>query len=421
MSRKRDTNWTRDEITVLLDSIIEITRMRAEDKRRTNSREVFEYAAKKLGEKGHPSRAEREKCRTKWKKMKEEFTHARKARETGEGRIAPGIEPFYARMLEFINGNFHNISPHSTIVRRSSSISSYMNNVSNSSNSSNSNPATIRSNTNNQLTNNHGNHTLSASNNDGGGNTPLPQTSSSPPSASNTTNQITSNGGASKSTTSGSRASARLAANTNGLGTNDTGDVVASMTRQSNPASDQCPSSSAASTTHSPMDTNSPSVSHHQLRINNSSNGGINTNGVYPTGPTSTNSNKNPQLNHHNHIQHITSIHQQQQLHHEQSQQLIPNGDTCNLYNSVQTTKQHNSSATSNDNNNSLLNSSNDVTSHLQRDTDISYRVSTGCRQITIFGDHDVDIKFRGDCVTINKINADYASSGTGTGHGLDT
>lgn len=42
---------------------------------------------------------------------------------------------------------------------------------------------------------------------------------------------------------------------------------------------------------------------------------------------------------------------------------------------------------------------------------DISYRVSTGCRQITIFGDHDVDIKFRGDCVTINKISTDYAAT----------
>lgn len=124
MSRKRDTNWSKDEIKVLLDSMMEITRKRAQDGKRINSREIFEYAAKKLGEKGHSSRAEREKCRAKWKKMKEEYTHAKKARE-GDSRYkeAPGILPFFDMVEMFINSNYDNISPHSTLVRRTYSIS----------------------------------------------------------------------------------------------------------------------------------------------------------------------------------------------------------------------------------------------------------------------------------------------------------
>lgn len=248
MSRKRDTNWTRDEIKVLLDSIMEITKTRAADGKRTNSREVFEYAAKKMGERGHSSRAEREKCRTKWKKMKEEFTHAKRARE-GDNRFkeAPGIQPFYERMKEFIDGNFDNISPHSTIVRRT-------------------------------------------------------------PSLSNKTH----------------RASARIAASTA-----------------------------------SSNDTEYPENSSVTPGSNTSSNTNLNSN-ITPIGT-------NPQ-------------------------HAIPNGQTC-IYTTYNTNSQIGNIETS---------ARAELTS-----ADISYRVSSGCRQITIFGDHDVDIKFRGDCVTINKIDVD--------------
>jgi len=93
---------------------------------------------------------------------------------------------------------------------------------------------------------------------------------------------------------------------------------------------------------------------------------------------------------------------------------------------------QHNTSAlsctnTTNNNHGGLLNHASDLTaspavSHqtlplAAEHADISYRVSSGCRQITIFGDHDVDIKFRGDCVTINKISNDYNNCSASKAH----
>lgn len=305
MSRKRDTNWSRDEITVLLDSITEITRMRANDGKRTNSREVFEYAAKKMGEKGHTCRAEREKCRTKWKKMKEEFTYAKKARD-GDHRFreAPGILPFYSRMEEFINGSFENISPHSTIVRRASS------------------SASRRS--------------------------------------------------------SGQRTSARIAANTNGSTSTDNNDTSSSIVTRTNTGSE------FNSTIHAPSDA---SFTRQTPRLVSS--GGNNANPTTTTIPPSgTNS--------------LPSGHHQQQA--------IPNGELCNT---LYTTTYNNNNNTSNTSSTNMLSttSSNNDSIQLQSPTDqadISYRVSSGCRQITIFGDHDVDIKFRGDCVTINKIDVDY-------------
>jgi hypothetical protein len=391
MSRKRDTNWTRDEITVLLDSIIEFTKMRAEDGRRTSSREVFEYAAKKLGEKGHTSRAEREKCRTKWKKMKEEFNHAKKARETGEGRVAPGIEPFYSRMLEFNNGNFQNISPHSTIVRRSSSISSNINNISNSSNSNmNSN---MTNNTNNGPSLNNRRNT---------------ENGSTPPSSSNTA-PCASSGSGNRLTHSGSRASARIAANINGIVSTDASDTSSTMvTRQTN-----ANAGSDISTGAQTLADSSPMSRQHSRLITSSTNNGSISNGIYPSVAQIQNdamtANNHPQLHH--------QINTTLQLQQNDPQRLIPNGDTCNSYSSV---SKHNSPTTTHDNNNSLLNTSNDTVSHMHRDTDISYRVSSGFRQITIFGDHDVDIKFRENCVTINKISPDYASTNAGV-HSQDS
>lgn len=309
MSRKRDTNWSRDEISVLLDSIMEITKTRASDGKKTNSREVFEYAAKKMGEKGHPSRAEREKCRTKWKKMKEEFTHAKRARE-GDSRYkeAPGIQPFYERLEEFINGNYDNISPHSTIVRRTSSLSSSR-----------------------------------------------------------------------QSSTSGMRTSARIAANTNGT-SNDNNDTSSTIVTRTNMSTDY-PSN---------MHT-SPSSRQNFRNNNNDNNTNINNSSIIP--PTNLN---------------LQASHQQQQT--------IANGGLCTIYTPFNNNS--NTTTTNNNNNNSTTNantvasnllSSNDPTQIQSTEhADISYRVSTGFRQITIFGDHDVDIKFRKDCVTINKINVEY-------------
>lgn len=276
MSRKRDTNWSRDEITVLLDSIMEITQTRASDGKRTNSREVFEFAAKKMADKGHTSRAEREKCRTKWKKMKEEFTHAKRARE-GDSRYkeAPGMQPFYSRMEEFINGNFDNISPHSTIVRRTSSLSS-----------------------------------------------------------SRTTS----------SSSGGMRTSARIAANFGG---------TASTTTSSSPSNNN----------NDNTDTSSTIVTK------------INTCTELPPATIHTPSNN---------TSHVSTTASANSLS-ATSNTPIAVEDTCptvmpSLHNQNTTPDQ----------------------------ADTSYRVtySSGYRQITIFGDHDVDIKLRGDCVTINKIHA---------------
>lgn len=263
MSRKRDTNWSRDEITVLLDSIMGITK--TNDGKKTNSREVFEFAAKKMAEKGHTSRAEREKCRTKWKKMKEEFTHAKKARE-GDSRYkeAPGLTPFFDRMEEFINGSYDNISPHSTIVRRTSSLSSSQN------------------------------------------------------------------------------------------------------TRLSSGSSNN----------------------------NNNNTGSGNNMNIMP--PTNIN---------------LPTSHQHQPT--------FPNGELCTLYNNYNSNNGNNvnSSIINSVNANTtasanLLNNSDDqIQIQAAEHADISYRVGTGCRQITIFGDHDVDIKFRRGCVTINKINVEYPST----------
>lgn len=314
MSRKRDTNWSRDEISVLLDSIMEITKTRASDGKKTNSREVFEFAAKKMGEKGHPSRAEREKCRTKWKKMKEEFTHAKRARE-GDSRYkeAPGIQPFYERLEEFINGSYDNISPHSTIVRRTSSLSSSR-----------------------------------------------------------------------QSSTTGMRTSARIAANTNGT-SNDNNDTSSTIVTRTNMSIDYPPN----------MHT-SPSPRQNNSRNNNENNTNTNNNGsIIP--PTSSNLN-------------LQTSHQQQQA--------IANGGLCTMYTPY---SNNNPSTTTNNSINSatntitvasnLLSSNDPIQIQSTEHADISYRVSSGFRQITIFGDHDVDIKFRKDCVTINKIDVDYPSA----------
>lgn len=334
MSRRRDTNWSRDEITVLLDSIMEITKTRAEDGKRTNSREVFEYAAKMMGEKGHTSRAEREKCRTKWKKMKEEFTHAKRARD-GDTRYkeAPGIQPFYERMEEFINGNFDNISPHSTIVRRSSNISS------------------------------------------------------------------------NNKTSGTSRTSARIAANTNGVlsntDNNDTSSTIVTRTNASSNYTSSVPTPS------------NPSPSSRQNSRSSSGNSSVGNNNSINNLLTSTitGSNINTSHNSHDHHHHHHHNPHHNQYHHSNTnsnnnhqQQAVPNGELCTIYSYNNAT---------NNNNNGILNNASDPLHHIQpaEHADISYRVSTGCRQITIFGDHDVDIKFRGDCVTINKISTDYPTT----------
>lgn len=307
MSRKRDTNWSRDEITVLLDSITEITKMRANDGKRTNSREVFEYAAKKMGERGHTCRAEREKCRTKWKKMKEEFTYAKRARD-GDHRFreAPGIMPFYARMEEFINGSFENISPHSTIVRRtSSSVGRRL---------------------------------------------------------------------------SGQRTSARIAANTNGSASTDNNDTSSSIVTRIDTGSEfhsnmQTPSNASSTRQTSRLTSNNCNNADRSTTVQTS------TTNSLPTG---------------------------------QQQQAIPNGELCTtIYTTTYNNNNNNNNTSNTSSTNMLSTSSNNDSMQLQSPTDqadISYRVSTGCRQITIFGDHDVDIKFRGDCVTINKIDVDYPS-----------
>lgn len=385
MSRKRDTNWTRDEISVLLDSIMEITKTHAADGRRTHSTEVFEYAAKKLGEKGHTSRAEREKCRTKWKKMKEEFNHAKKAIETGEGRVAPGIEPFYSRMLEFNNGNYQNLSLNSTKSRRSSSISSSTNNISYSSNSN--------------LTNNQNGNSLNNSIN-----TDNRSVSNSSPLT--TTPSTGSNG--TRPTQSGSRASARIAANSNGMVSNDTSDTSSTtVTKLTNPG--------GTDSDYSPVDPTSAEfspVSRQNLRLmasatTNGTSGGI-SNGNFPS--VAPIQNDSVPINHH------PQLHRQQnttmQIQPNDPQRLIPDSHTYNLYNSF---TKHNSEVTATTTNgNTNSSSTNGTVSNAHRDTDISYRVSSGFRQITIFGHHDVDIKFRENCVTINKIGPDCASSSAG-------
>ena len=306
MSRKRDTNWSRDEITVLLDSMMEITKKRAQDGRRTNSREIFEYAAKKLGEKGHSSRAEREKCRAKWKKMKEEYTHAKRARE-GDTRYkeAPGILPFFDRIDTFIDGNFDNISPHSTIVRRTCSVSSR------------SSPAM--------------------------------------------------------------RSSARIAANTNG---------TTPTTTTSNSSMDN-------------NDTNSTNLNRTNASSEFSSNLHILTN-LNPTPISSQMSRVSSANNSTTSSEALPASNVALPANHHQT--AIPNGELCAIY------PNYNSGSTAN--NSSIMSSGVDSIS-AQQQADISYRVSSGCRQITIFGDHDVDIKFRGDCVTINKIDVDYGTADT--------
>lgn len=320
MSRKRDTNWSKDEITVLLDSIIEITKMRAEDRKRTNSREVFEYAAKKLGENGHSSRAEREKCRTKWKKMKEEFTHAKRARE-GDSRFkeAPGIQPFYSRIEEFINGNFDNISPHSTIVRRTSSLTSDR------------------------------------------------------PSA-------------------GMRTSARIAATSNGTTSTNTSTVTANTTENNDTSStivtrENINTENPLSTRNTPSHTSTPS------RQNSRSSSGSTNHNVKQQAPSSSSSTSSSTVNL------STSQHQPQP-------NAISNDEMCAIYTS-ELTRDQTSTTLSVGGNDSM------VRIPTTEQADISYRVSTGCRQITIFGDHDVDIKFRGDRVTINKIVAGYPVADT--------
>lgn len=292
--------------------------MRADDGKRTNSREVFEYAAKKMGEKGHVCRAEREKCRTKWKKMKEEFTYAKKARD-GDHRFreAPGIVPFYARMEEFINGSFENISPHSTIVRRSSS--------------------------------------------------------------SSTSRRL-----------SGQRTSARIAANTNGSASTDNNDTSSSIVTRTNTSSEF-----NNSNVHTPSNSSPTRQTARLISSSSSSNGG-GTNTNCATIPPST----------------IDSLPTGHQHHHQQQPQAIPNGELCTTIYTTNYTNNNNNNNTSNTSSTNLISTSvNNDSIQLQLPTeqaDISYRVSTGCRQITIFGDHDVDIKFRSDRVTINKIVADY-------------
>lgn len=307
MSRKRDTNWSRDEITVLLDSMMDITRKRSQDGKRTNSREIFEYAAKKLGEKGHTTRAEREKCRAKWKKMKEEYTHAKRARE-GDSRYkeAPGILPFYDRVDMFINGNFDNISPHSTIVRRTCS------------SSNRSSPAM--------------------------------------------------------------RTSARIAANINGTTPTTpttTATTISNSSIENNDTSstnlNRTNASSELSTTNLATTNNANTSSSRQAtRLSTAVNQATNNNEVVLT--TNTNDQHNS----------------------------VPNGEVCSIY-----------AAYNGSNQNSSVLPGNVDTLNVQptEHADISYRVSSGCRQITIFGDHDVDIKFRGDCVTINKIDVDYPTA----------
>lgn len=362
--------------------------MRAGGSRRTNSREVFEYAAKKLGEKGHSSRAEREKCRTKWKKMKEEFTHAKRARETGEGRIAPGIEPFYSRMLEFINGSFDNISPHSTIVRRSSSISS--NNNNNNTNNSNSN--------NNNSNSNNNDIAIISSDIDNGNNGAA--ASSTPTNSS-------------KLSHAASRASARIAANSNGMSSNDTSDTSSTIvTRTTNVSGSDYSSAVLTPSDSSPASRQNPRLSPgNPVNIgSNNNNVNTNTNRPYPALTANGTSTQN-------------HSHQRSSENHVKS----PPEDAFDDMNAPYATHNHNNTATNNNNishnnNNSLLNSSSDFTNHLppaEHDADISYRVSTGCRQITIFGDHDVDIKFRGSCVTINKISAEYSTT-PGTANNSD-
>jgi len=291
MARRRDTNWSRDEITVLLDSIEEITKTGAEDGKRISSKEVFEYAAKKMGERGHNSRADREKCRTKWKKMKEEYMQAIRARE-GDTRCkeAPGILPFFSRMEEFVNGSFDNISPHSTIVRRRSSL------------------------------------------------------------AANKPSQAM-------------RSSARLAASTAGPTSVDGTDTSSTIVTKIN--LDYGP--------------NDGPQARQTSRL--SSSGSINnSHSVLPTPTTAS----------------LTNGHD------HQDQQPVPSDDLC-MYTSY-------SDGAPNTHGSLLTGSQEPAHSqpHSNEHADISYRVSNGCRQITIFGDHDVDIKFRGDCVTINKINVDY-------------
>lgn len=322
MSRKRDTNWSRGEITTLLDSIIEFTKTRAADSKKTNSREIFEYAARKMGEKGHHSRAQREKCRTKWKKMKEEFTQAKRAKE-GDTRFkeAPGIQPFYERMEEFINGNFDNISPHSTIVRRTSSLSS-------------------------------------------------------------------SGGRSSLGSSSTTRTSARIAANSTSA-PNGNSATISSTDNATNPNETLLIKPTNVN------DYSSPPRQNSRLQSTPTSN--------------AVAANNNSSIN--NHIQASLIVPNQQQHQTDNLHQSITGDQLC-TYPNYTGGFSNNVPATTASSNVSLLNPGNDINlpNHSASDghADISYRVSSGCRQITIFGDHDVDIKFRGDCVTINKINVDY-------------
>lgn len=314
--------------------------------------------------------------------MKEEFTHAKRARETGEGRVAPGIEPFYQRMLEFINGRFDNISPHSTIVRRSSSISS--NNTTN-------NPAV----TNNGHNSSSSNSTINVSDN-GIANVDSNNINNGQASSTTPTN-------ISRISHAASRASARIAANSNGISTNDIGDTNSTIvTRQTNLSVSEYQTNGST-----PLDSRPASRQNPRLSS--------------PSNPVSINNNGN-HVNNYSKSQAAPSLNgvgNHNQQHHDEARSTKPITHDSSYSNHV-----HDSpSSLNNMTNNSLLNNSNEFTNHLQhpeRDADISYRVSTGCRQIIIFGDHDVDIKFRGDCVTINKISSEF-SNPTATVSNSDT
>lgn len=378
MSRKRDTNWSRDEITVLLDSIIEVTRKRAHDDKKTNSREVFEYAAKKLGDKGHVSRAEREKCRTKWKKMKEEYTHAKRFRE-GDTRFkeAPGIQPFFERMDEFINGNFDNISPHSTIVRRTSSLSSSRASSTSApsmrssariaaSTTNGTCPITSDSSTNQTSTTTPMNNISNINNNitsiTNQNLNKIPSPTANPPrlnvnAAGAAINKVSPN----VSTTNNTHSNSNHTNNNNNSSTNN---------RNLSPTTDGAEFHPSLH-----MLTNASPISRQNFRHSP----GSSSNTIQPATTSTLASNQN---------------HPQQSF----------SNDPIAMYSNYQN---NTSSASSS----MLTGSAEPMQAAPSTDhADISYRVSTGCRQITIFGDHDVDIKFRGDCVTINKIDVDFAS-----------
>lgn len=390
MSRRRDTNWSRDEITVLLDSITEITRLRADDGKRTNSREVFEYAAKKMGERGHVSRAEREKCRTKWKKMKEEFTHAKRARD-GDSRFkeAPGIQPFYDRMEEFINGTFDNISPHSTIVRRTSSLSSSSGNGSSSlgysrQSSGMRTSARLAANT-NGVPSNDPKVDITVTNlsrtNSGSSEYQSNQIASSAPSASSRQNSSRHSSSSSSNNTISSRSSIV-----------DIIDSNINIGKQQN----QMTTESNSSTINITGDTGNSNVS------NTVSNAILSTNASSTTIAAPLQSHNQPKANTNSEVCTI----------HTSYRKNNPISTTTNVSTISNAMNNNDSVATGHHFSNlQMLSDTTPVPLASADHADISYRVSTGCRQITIFGDHDVDIKFRGDCVTINKINTDYPTA----------